>query len=74
MVAMTSPVSLIRDPVIDLCFPEAHRRVGEGKYQLEPAPEEMSFPEIPQDPLTTNHHNLPDILPGISPCPWESAC
>lgn len=74
MAAMTSSVSLIRDPLIDLCFPEAHRGVGEEKYQLRPAPEEMSFPEIPQDPPTTNQQNLQDILPGISPCPWEPAC
>lgn len=29
--------------------------VGESKDQLKPAPEEMDFPETPQDPLTTNH-------------------
>lgn len=73
MVAITSSDAMICDPLMDLCFPEAHRGAGEGKYLLKPAPEGMHFQETPRDPLTTNHQDLQDILQqGTSAlCPRE---
>lgn len=55
-------MSLICDSLIDLCFPEAHREVGEEKYRLKAAPEEMLPLRDSTGSLTTNCQNLRDIF------------